>query len=50
MIVNTDERQWTWMDEGITTTVPVKREKDYPSWRVSRAILPVIWQALTKCQ
>jgi hypothetical protein len=23
MIVNSDERQWTWMDEGLNTFVPV---------------------------
>ncbi|NWO03605.1 MAG: M1 family metallopeptidase [Idiomarinaceae bacterium] len=37
MIVNTDERQWTWMDEGINTYLQFlaeqKWEKDYPSWR-----------------
>jgi len=34
MIVNSDERQWTWMDEGINTFVQtlaqVEWEKDYP--------------------
>ena len=25
MIVNTDERQWTWMDEGMNTFLPVPR-------------------------
>lgn len=37
MTVNTDERQWTWMDEGINTYLQFlaeqKWEKDYPSWR-----------------
>lgn len=37
MIVNSDERQWTWMDEGINTYLQFlaeqKWEKDYPSWR-----------------
>ncbi|MCK7459295.1 M1 family metallopeptidase [Idiomarina aminovorans] len=37
MIVNTDERQWTWMDEGINTYLQFlaeqKWEEDYPSWR-----------------
>lgn len=37
MIVNTDERQWTWMDEGINTFVQFLAEQewedDYPSRR-----------------
>ncbi|PWW35861.1 aminopeptidase N [Idiomarina loihiensis] len=37
MVVNSDERQWTWMDEGINTYLQFlaeqKWEKDYPSWR-----------------
>lgn len=37
MIVNSDERQWTWMDEGINTFLQYLAEKewedDYPSWR-----------------
>jgi hypothetical protein len=37
MIVNTDERQWTWMDEGINTFLQYlseqEWEKDYPSRR-----------------
>ncbi len=37
MIVNSDERQWTWMDEGLNTFVQylteVEWEKDYPSRR-----------------
>ncbi|MDV6315864.1 M1 family metallopeptidase [Idiomarina sp. HP20-50] len=37
MIVNSDERQWTWMDEGINTYLQFlaeqKWEEDYPSWR-----------------
>ncbi len=35
MIVNSDERQWTWMDEGLTTFVQYlaeqQWERDYPS-------------------
>lgn len=35
MIVNTDERRWTWMDEGLTTFVQFQAErlweKDYPA-------------------
>ncbi|MEZ4895238.1 MAG: M1 family metallopeptidase [Saprospiraceae bacterium] len=37
MIVNSDERQWTWMDEGINTFVQylteVQWEKNYPARR-----------------
>ncbi|MEZ4949378.1 MAG: M1 family aminopeptidase [Saprospiraceae bacterium] len=37
MIVNSDERQWTWMDEGLNTFVQFlteqQWEKDYPSRR-----------------
>ena len=37
MIINSDERQWTWMDEGLNTFVQYLTEqewdKDYPSWR-----------------
>ncbi|MCA8968775.1 MAG: M1 family metallopeptidase [Planctomycetes bacterium] len=36
MIVNSDERQWTWMDEGLNTFVQYLAEKEwedkYPSW------------------
>ncbi len=37
MIVNSDERQWTWMDEGLNSFLQylaeVEWEKDYPSTR-----------------
>ena len=37
MIINSDERQWTWMDEGLNTFVQYLTEKewdvDYPSRR-----------------
>ncbi len=37
MIINSDERQWTWMDEGLNTFVQYlaeqEWEEDYPSWR-----------------
>lgn len=37
MIVNSDERQWTWMDEGLNTFVEYltaqQWERDYPSGR-----------------
>ena len=29
MIVNSDERQWTWMDEGINTFVQYVAEQDF---------------------
>lgn len=37
MIVNSDERQWTWMDEGINSFLQYLAEQEwetnYPSWR-----------------
>ncbi len=37
MMINSDERQWTWMDEGLNTFVQFLAEQaweeDYPSWR-----------------
>ncbi len=37
MMINSDERQWTWMDEGLNTFVQYLTEqewdRDYPSWR-----------------
>ncbi|MBK6475093.1 MAG: M1 family metallopeptidase [Flavobacteriales bacterium] len=37
MIINSDERQWTWMDEGLNTFTQYLTEqewdRDYPSWR-----------------
>ena len=39
MIINSDERQWTWMDEGLNTFVQrvaeLEWEEEYPSWRGS---------------
>ncbi len=32
MIVNSDERQWTWMDEGLTTFVQYIAEQDLGKW------------------
>lgn len=36
MIVNSDERQWTWLDEGINSFLQYQAERlwqrDYPSW------------------
>lgn len=37
MIVNSDERQWSWMDEGLNTFLQFLTEQEwergYPSWR-----------------
>jgi len=37
MIINSDERQWTWLDEGLNTFVQYLTEQtwenEYPSWR-----------------
>lgn len=37
MVVNSDERQWTWMDEGFNSFLQYlaeqEWEEDYPSWR-----------------
>jgi len=32
MIVNSDERQWTWMDEGLNTFVQYVAEQDFGKW------------------
>lgn len=32
MIVNSDERQWTWMDEGLNTFVQYIAEQDFAEW------------------
>jgi hypothetical protein len=38
MVVNSDERQWTWLDEGINTFLQYlseqKWEPKYPSWEI----------------
>ncbi len=39
MIVNSDERQWTWMDEGINTFVQYVAEQDFGE-RYPEAIAP----------
>jgi len=36
MIVNSDERQWTWMDEGLNTFVQYVAEQDFKSGYPSR--------------
>ena len=35
MIVNSDERQWTWMDEGLNTFVQYVAEQDFGEWNPS---------------
>ena len=44
MIVNSDERQWTWMDEGLNSFVQMlaqeEWEKDWPQSRDARTIVP----------
>ena len=41
MIVNSDERQWTWMDEGLNTFLQFLAEEewedDFPGPRRARA-------------
>ena len=32
MIINSDERQWTWMDEGLNTFVQYVAEQDFAKW------------------
>jgi len=32
MIINSDERQWTWMDEGLNTFVQYVAEQDFATW------------------
>ncbi|MDX1271991.1 M1 family metallopeptidase [Bizionia paragorgiae] len=32
MIVNSDERQWTWMDEGLNTFAQYVAEQDFGKW------------------
>ena len=32
MIVNSDERQWTWMDEGLNSFVQLVAEEDFATW------------------
>ena len=46
MTVNSDERQWTWMDEGINTFLEhlaeVEWEENYHSYRDAPSILDTI--------
>ena len=39
MIVNSDERQWTWMDEGLNSFVEMLAELDYdPNFPITRGL------------
>ncbi len=39
MIVNSDERKWTWMDEGLNSFVEILAEKDYdPNFPIVRGL------------
>ena len=39
MIVNSDERQWTWMDEGLNSFVQILAQQDYdPNFPLGRGI------------
>tara|TARA_B110000003_G_scaffold276509_1_gene323413 strand:+ start:3897 stop:6038 length:2142 start_codon:yes stop_codon:yes gene_type:complete len=39
MIVNSDERQWTWMDEGLNSFVEILAELDYdPNFPITRGL------------
>ena len=47
MIINSDERQWTWMDEGFNTFVQFLTEKefdrDYPRDEAALATSATTW-------
>ncbi|MBB4657974.1 M1 family metallopeptidase [Parvularcula dongshanensis] len=51
MTVNSDERQWTWMDEGINTfleyVAEVEWEEDYPAFRGETNVLDYITGYMT---
>lgn len=46
MTVNSDERQWTWMDEGINSFLDyiaaLEWEEDYPAYRPHQSVLDII--------
>ena len=55
MIVNSDERQWTWMDEGLNTFVQYLAEQEweenYPGRAAaSRATSSTTCAARTRCR
>ena len=51
MTVNSDERQWTWMDEGINTfleyVAEIEWEEDYPAFRGETNVLDYIPSYMT---
>ena len=51
MVVNSDERQWTWMDEGLNTfleyVAELEWEEDYPAFRDETNILDYIPSYMT---
>ncbi len=51
MIVNSDERQWTWMDEGLNTFLEyvseLEWEEDYPAFRDETNVLDYIPSYMT---
>ena len=51
MVVNSDERQWTWMDEGINTfleyVAEIEWEEDYPAFRGETNVLDYIPSYMT---
>ncbi len=54
MIVNSDERQWTWMDEGLNTFLQylaeVEWEETYPPDGASRRILWNTCRVPSRCR
>jgi hypothetical protein len=51
MIVNSDERQWTWMDEGVNTflqyVAELEWEENYPAFRGKTNLLDYIPEYMT---
>jgi hypothetical protein len=51
MVVNSDERQWTWMDEGLNTFLEyvseLEWEEDYPAFRNETNLLDYIPSYMT---
>ena len=51
MVVNSDERQWTWMDEGLNTFLEyiseLEWEEDYPAFRDETNVLDYIPRYMT---
>ncbi|MDZ7644326.1 MAG: M1 family metallopeptidase [Woeseiaceae bacterium] len=51
MTVNSDERQWTWMDEGINSFLDyiaaIEWEEDYPAYRPQPSVLDYITDYMT---